>query len=146
VQFLMELGGARLVEHCWIWRDAANSSVNSGARTALGPARLKLSASSCMRFWRSRRGFIHVPASDLRGGWLQSNLQSSRSWSSETISSFSWAAPASWETLYRCLVEPKALLCQLVGTSGVDSTASGTATMTTFRDRLIISIHDIQGG
>lgn len=74
-------------------------------------------------------------------------LQSSRQLSSETIQQFQLGyAPASWETLYRYLVEQKRYSVQLVEQAGlIRRRQSGDGYYDYFRDRLIIPIHDIQG-
>ncbi len=74
-------------------------------------------------------------------------LQSSRHLSSETIQQFQLGyAPASWETLYRYLVEQKHYSVQLVEQAGlIRRRQSGDGYYDYFRDRLIIPIHDIQG-
>ncbi len=74
-------------------------------------------------------------------------LQSSRHLSSETIQQFQLGyAPASWETLYRYLVEQKRYSVQLVEQAGlIRQRQSGDGYYDYFRDRLIIPIHDIQG-
>lgn len=74
-------------------------------------------------------------------------LQSSRHLSSETIQQFQLGyAPASWETLYRYLVEQKHYSVQLVEQAGlIRRRQSGDGYYDYFRDRLIVPIHDIQG-
>ncbi len=71
----------------------------------------------------------------------------SRQLSAETIHQFQLGyAPASWETLYRYLVEQKHMSVQLVEQAGlIRRRQSGDGYYDYFRDRLLIPIHDIQG-
>lgn len=74
-------------------------------------------------------------------------LQSSRHLNTETIQQFALGyAPASWETLYRYLVEQKHYPVQLLEQAGlIRQRQSGDGYYDYFRDRLMIPIHDIQG-
>ena len=74
-------------------------------------------------------------------------LHSERKLTAETIQQFGLGyAPASWETLYRYLVEQKRYSVQLVEQAGlIRRRQSGDGYYDYFRDRLIIPIHDIQG-
>lgn len=74
-------------------------------------------------------------------------LRSQRQLSEETIQQFQLGyAPASWETLYRYLVEQKRYPVHLVEQAGlIVARKSGGGHYDRFRDRLLIPIHDIQG-
>ncbi len=74
-------------------------------------------------------------------------LKSQRRLSDETIEQFGLGyAPASWETLYRYLVEQKRYSVQLVQQAGlIRQRQSGDGYYDYFRDRLIIPICDLQG-
>lgn len=74
-------------------------------------------------------------------------LRSQRQLSEETIQQFQLGyAPASWETLYRYLVEQKRYSVNLVEQAGlIVARKSGGGHYDQFRDRLMIPIHDIQG-
>lgn len=76
-----------------------------------------------------------------------SYLQQQRHLSAETIHSFQLGyAPASWETLYRYLIEQKRYSVQLVEQAGlIRRRQSGDGYYDYFRDRLMIPIHDIKG-
>jgi len=74
-------------------------------------------------------------------------LKVQRRLSDETIGQFGLGyAPASWETLYRYLVEQKRYSVQLVQQAGlIRQRQSGDGYYDYFRDRLIIPICDLQG-
>jgi len=74
-------------------------------------------------------------------------LQSQRHLDEETIQQFQLGyAPATWETLYRYLVEQKGKPVQLVKDAGlILPRKSGDGYYDRFRDRIMIPIHDRQG-
>lgn len=74
-------------------------------------------------------------------------LKSERRLNDETIQQFGLGyAPASWETLYRYLVEQKRYSVQLVQQAGlIKQRQTGEGYYDYFRDRLTIPISDLQG-
>ncbi len=74
-------------------------------------------------------------------------LQSQRHLGEETLQQFQLGyAPATWETLYRYLVEQKGKPVQLVKDAGlILPRKSGDGYYDRFRDRIMIPIHDRQG-
>ncbi|EDX72733.1 DNA primase catalytic core, N-terminal domain family [Coleofasciculus chthonoplastes PCC 7420] len=74
-------------------------------------------------------------------------LQSQRHLGEETLQQFQVGyAPATWETLYRYLVEQKGKPVQLVKDAGlILPRKSGDGYYDRFRDRIMIPIHDRQG-
>ncbi|MDZ8185735.1 MAG: DNA primase [Nostoc sp. ChiSLP02] len=74
-------------------------------------------------------------------------LRNDRKFQEETIQQFGLGyAPASWETLYRYLVEDKHYPVQLVEKAGlIKPRKEGGGYYDVFRDRLMIPIRDVQG-
>ncbi|MCC5667444.1 DNA primase [Nostoc sp. CHAB 5784] len=74
-------------------------------------------------------------------------LQSNRQLKEETIQQFGLGyAPASWETLYRYLVEDKHYPAQILEKAGlIKPRREGGGYYDVFRDRLMIPIRDVQG-
>ncbi|MBG1258127.1 DNA primase [Nostoc commune] len=74
-------------------------------------------------------------------------LQSNRKLKEETIQQFGLGyAPASWETLYRYLVEDKHYPAQILEKAGlIKPRKEGGGYYDVFRDRLMIPIRDVQG-